>query len=76
MNKFSIMKELSKIKVSVAEPIDENTMLRVLGGAGDGVDPIEPVKMEGCIVPEIKILNCDKCDKCDKCSKCGLVCTG
>lgn len=62
------MKELSKIKVSVAEPIDENTMLMVLGGAGDGLEPTEPTKNNDCPVIEIKILKCDKCDKC------GLVC--
>lgn len=58
------MKNLRDLTIPIAKPLDEASLLMVLGGGGE----ILPAKTTSdCqIIAEYK-QKCNKCDKCDKC---------
>lgn len=67
------MKDYKTMSLSIVKPLEESSLLMVLGGTSDGF--IDEEKSDSnCKVLKIYEDKCDKCDKCSKCNKCGLIC--
>lgn len=61
------MKDIKSFDLSIATPIDDASLLMVVGGGVEARGPGQP-KTSNC-----EAHSAEKCNKCDKCDKC-LIC--